>query len=64
MLERLLMTLLPIIINNLSPVIVSAISEAIDGLEKKAAETPNPYDDMLAPLLRSVLSAVGKSQSL
>lgn len=62
MMERLLLTVLPMIIKNVTPVIVDELRELLANLEQHAKETQNPWDDLFVALLSAVLNALGDDE--
>ena len=47
--------LIGLIVAVASPELRKALKEWLDILEKRAAETPNPWDDILVAMLRTIL---------
>ena len=47
--------LIGLIVAVASPELRKALKEWLDILEKKAEETPNPWDDILVAMLRTIL---------
>jgi len=52
----LVLKILPILIDNLSPALRQFIEQLIAELEKKAKETKNTYDDMFVELLKAIFN--------
>jgi len=55
LIDGLLLKLLPLIISTVSPTIKDMICSFIENLEAKAKETPNPWDNIAADLLRALI---------
>ena len=53
MFQKLIMKMLPVIISQATPEIKNAIQAIINDLKKKAAATPNPFDDMLVSVIEA-----------
>lgn len=53
--KDILIQLLKLILSAISPELRKWICEAMEDLEKKAATTPNPVDDILVAVLRKLL---------
>ena len=54
-LVKFLLPILRLILQNASPLIKDTIAAFIRDLKKKAAETPNEYDDLLVDFLAALL---------
>lgn len=55
-LYKIIITLLPTILSNVTPLIRDNLNELIKQLEEKARKTPNPIDDLLVDFLKSLLN--------
>jgi len=55
-LYKIIITLLPTILNNVTPLIRDNLNELIKQLEEKARKTPNPIDDILIDFLKAILN--------
>lgn len=53
---KLLSSIMPMIINMVTPDLKALLLDAIERLEKKAAETDNPFDDVLVKALKSLFT--------
>jgi len=53
--EKWIARLLGLVVPVASPEIRNTLNELLDRLEQQAKETPNPWDDVLADMLNSVL---------
>lgn len=47
--------LIGLVVSVASPELRKALAELLNDLEKKAAKTPNPWDDILVAMLRTIL---------
>ena len=54
-LTKLIMTLLPLILANITPTLREHIVVFVNALEEKAKQTASPYDDMAVALLKALL---------
>jgi len=55
MLEKLIIMILNLLIEQLSTPVKQALRELINRLDEIVKETPNPYDDLLLKFLHSIL---------
>lgn len=55
--EKFIINLLASILGQMSPAIRGSVIDWLDTLQKAAAETPNPWDDMFVSFLRVLLGA-------
>lgn len=53
--EKLLFSVLTSLIPVISPEIKKALDQFVDDLAKKAAETPNPFDDILVAFVKVLI---------
>ena len=56
MFQGLILRLLPVLLANVTPEIKKVGQQYVSDLRKKAATTPNPFDDMLVDLLDELLA--------
>lgn len=56
MFTNLIITLLPLIVKSVTPEIKQGAKDLLGDLRKKAAATPNPFDDALVEILDELLA--------
>lgn len=57
--NRFLLMLVQQALKNASPVIVSSIRQMVEEMVQRAAETPNPWDDIIVGLLQMLVGKPG-----
>jgi len=55
MIERILTRLIPLLYSVITPALREMLMEFLNEFEKKAKQTPNPWDDLIADVLKSIL---------
>lgn len=55
--ESFIINLIATVLGQMSPVIRESVNLWLDDMQKQAAETPNPWDDIFVLLLRVFLGA-------
>lgn len=61
--EKFIINLLVSILGQMSPVLRESVILWLDDMQKRAAETPNPWDDMFVSFLRILLGAKSDADS-
>jgi hypothetical protein len=55
MIGRILARLVPLLYTVITPALRDMLAEFVDEFEKRAKQTANPWDDLVADILRAVL---------
>ena len=58
LMEKMLITLAPSLLQMLSPEIVDIVNQALNDLADRAKKTASPFDDMFVALLQTVLEGI------
>lgn len=54
--EKLVLMVLPLVFHALTPALYDFFVDAVKHMEKNAAETSNPYDDVFVSMLKTLLN--------
>lgn len=59
--NKFIMMILPVIIQSISPILISQLRPLIDNLRETAISTPNPWDNIFVQILDDLVSSLAGS---